>query len=78
MPPGFEWIFIVTYVFGAVFLHALIVLNVLAARGLPERRRRALCIVAAAVNCLQVPFGSVLGVLTLIVLTKPGVRDAFD
>jgi hypothetical protein len=32
----------------------------------------------AAVACIFVPFGTVLGVLTIIVLTRPSVRALFD
>jgi hypothetical protein len=54
-------------------------LLIVAARSLARRRRRTLCLVTAglaAVMCM--PFGTVLGIFTIIVLMRPGVREAFE
>lgn len=48
-----------------------------AGRCLRQRRRHLLCMVAAGIACLFMPFGTVLGVFTLVVLSRPGVRDLF-
>lgn len=48
-----------------------------AGRCLRERRRHTLCLVVAALECMMMPFGTVLGVFTLIALTKPQVRALF-
>jgi hypothetical protein len=48
-----------------------------AGRSLAERRRYTYCLVAAAVLCLFVPFGTVLGVLTIVVLVQPPVKALF-
>ena len=53
------------------------VLNVLAGHGLRNGRRWTLCFVVACLNCLQVPLGTVLGVFTLVVLNRTGVRARF-
>ena len=42
------------------------------------RRRRVLVIVAAAVSCLSVPLGLILGIFTFLVLNRPQVRAAFE
>ena len=34
--------------------------------------------VIAALECLSVPLGTLLGVFTLVVLSRPSVRDSFD
>jgi len=53
-------------------------LIIYAGRCLARRRRYTLCMVAAAISCLFMPFGTVLGIFTLIVLNKPSVRALFD
>ena len=50
------------------------VLNLLSGCFLLRRRHRIFSIVVAAFNCLQVPFGTVLGVFTIVVLTRDSVR----
>ena len=35
------------------------------------------CLVVAAVECIFMPFGTVLGVFTIIVLMRPGVKERF-
>lgn len=53
-------------------------LLVLAGRRLGARRSYTFCVVMAGVSCMFMPFGTVLGVLTLIVLLRPGVRELFE
>lgn len=48
-----------------------------AGRCLRQRRRHTLCLVVAALACMMMPFGTVLGVFTLISLTKPPVKALF-
>lgn len=50
---------------------------VAAGRFLVSRRHHTYCLVMAALACVFVPFGTVLGVLTIIVLMRPSVRTAF-
>jgi hypothetical protein len=49
----------------------------LAGRSLSERTRYTYCLVVAAVLCLFVPFGTVIGVLSIVVLVRPSVRARF-
>lgn len=49
----------------------------LAGRCLQRRRRYTFCLVMAALACIFVPFGTVLGVFSFIVLTRPEVRASF-
>lgn len=68
-------------VFGAVavlFILATAVLEFLVARRIVERRSRMLCMVVAALNCLNMPLGTVLGVFTFVVLCRPQVAASFD
>jgi hypothetical protein len=49
-----------------------------AGRFLQQQRRRTFCLVVAGAECLMMPFGTVLGVFTIIVLLRPSVRQLFD
>ena len=49
----------------------------LAGRSIKERRRHTFCMIVAAFNCLSMPLGTILGVLTLIVLQRPTVKPLF-
>jgi hypothetical protein len=53
-------------------------LVVLAGRSLAEQRRHTYCLVVAAILCLFAPFGTLLGVFTIIVLVRPSVRARFS
>jgi hypothetical protein len=44
---------------------------------LTKRKHRTFCMIAAALACLWTPFGTVLGVFTLIVLLRPSVMYLF-
>ena len=48
-----------------------------AGRHLRRRERHMFCVVMAGVMCAFAPFGTVLGVFTLLVLHRPTVKDAF-
>ena len=77
-PPAFlGWMFILAA--GAFILGgwAIAALMALAGRFLARRERRVYCLVVAAVECVWTPFGTVLGILTLIVLIRPSVIELF-
>ena len=48
-----------------------------AGRSLVAHENHKLCVVMAAISCAFTPFGTVLGVLTLIVLMRPPVQALF-
>jgi fumarate reductase subunit D len=48
-----------------------------AGRCIARRRRHTLCLVVAGVECTLMPFGTVLGVFTLVALLKPQIRALF-
>ena len=77
-PPAiFGWVFIV--IPGMIILGgwALAICVILTGRFLSQRRRHLFCLVIAGIECLMMPFGTVLGVFTIIVLTKESVREMF-
>ncbi len=53
-------------------------LLVFAGRCLMQRRRHTLCMVVAGLSCLCMPLGTVLGVFTLMVLSRAPVRESFQ
>lgn len=50
----------------------------LAGRNLARQRRYHFCLVVAAIACTLMPFGTVLGIFTIIVLMRPSVRALFE
>ena len=52
-------------------------LDLAAAKAIGERRSTTLIQVAAAVSCVGVPWGTLLGVLTFHVLSRPSVAATF-
>jgi TctA family transporter len=63
----------------AVFILGLVsaFLTYFAGRSLDERRRRIFCLVIAGLCCLQMPWGTVVGIATFIVLDRPSVKALF-
>ncbi len=52
-------------------------LVIYAGRSIANRRRRAFCLVMAAIESLFIPLGTILGVFTIIVLLRPSVVRQF-
>lgn len=77
-PPEFLNLFVWFYAFFAAMMIIGGVLNLLVANNLRKRRSRMFCMVVAGLNCLQFPFGTVLGVFTLVTLSRDSVRIMFD
>lgn len=45
---------------------------------LSKRKRYTFCLVVAGVECIFIPFGTVLGIFTIIVLIRPSVKALFE
>jgi hypothetical protein len=76
-PPFLGWVFVLFPLLFILTGWALASATAYAGRCL-SRRRRYYCFVVAAVEAaLCMPFGTVLGVFTIIVLVRPGVKVAF-
>jgi hypothetical protein len=50
---------------------------ILAGRFLARRVYYTFCFVMAALECIFVPFGTILGVFTIVVLQRPTVKEMF-
>ena len=76
-PAFFGWMFVI---FASVLITigwAFAALILLAGRFLAKRRHYMFCLVMAGVECLFMPFGTVLGAFTIVVLTRESVKRRF-
>lgn len=78
-PPPRElgWVFAGVGTFVMLFVWTIAALIIVAGRRLLQHRSRTFCLIVAALMCLSIPFGTILGVFTLIVLSRPSVRQLF-
>ena len=77
LPAMFGWIFIVIGVGLMLLGWAFAVFTILTGRYLVRKVHYLFCMVMAAIECMFMPFGTVLGVFTIIVLAKPSVKKMF-
>jgi hypothetical protein len=71
-------IFKVAYlVFGCWFLISVI-LNLVSGLFILGRKHRIFSLVVAAINCLHIPLGTVLGVFTIVVLIRQSVLELYE
>lgn len=77
-PPGFGWIFVVMGGMAVLVGWTIAGLLITAGRMIGRRRRHTFCFIVAALACLMMPFGTVLGVFSLMVLNRPTVKLLFE
>lgn len=65
------------YAAGALYLIVGAVLSLMSGRFMSRRKARTFSIVVAGLMCLQIPFGTVLGVFTIVVLTRESVMRLY-
>jgi hypothetical protein len=77
-PAALGWVFVglglFLFLLGAVFALVL----VLAGRSLSLRKHYWFAFVVACIECIFVPFGTILGVFTIIVLSRESVKALFS
>lgn len=76
-PAWFGLIFVVLASIIILFGWTFAVLLAIAGRSLSQRKRYTFCVVMAGIACFYMPFGTVLGIFTIIVLLRPSVRALF-
>jgi hypothetical protein len=77
-PPAFVgWMFVALAAVIIVFGIAFATLTFFAGRSIAKRKRYTFCLVMAAIECLFMPFGTVLGIFTIIVLIRDPVKQQF-
>jgi hypothetical protein len=76
-PAFFGWMFVI---FGSIAIllgWTLAALLITAGRFLARRKHYMFCFVTAAIECLWIPFGTILGVFTIVVLIRESVKQLF-
>lgn len=79
--PGVRWVGWLFILFPGMFIlvgMTLAVLQILAGKKLGDHRSKSFCQVVAAIECLMFPFGTALGVTTLVLLSQPENADSFE
>ena len=77
-PPAFLGLFFV--IFACIFIllgWAFAICLAYAGRCLGRRKKYTYCLVMAGVACMFMPFGTILGIFTIIVLMRPTVKTMF-
>jgi hypothetical protein len=69
-----------TVIPAVIILTGWVLAGFIAAAGyhLSKRQHYTFCLVIAGVECIFIPFGTVLGIFTIIVLVRPGVKALFE
>ena len=73
---GWMFLLVATIVFFVIAIFAI--LKIYAGICIARRKHRIFCYVVAALSCLSVPFGTLLGIFTFIVLSRPTVAELFE
>lgn len=77
-PPALVgWIFILFAVVFILITWTMAVLLIVSGKRLRQRRSHTFCLVVAAILCLNVPLGTILGVFTIVTLLKDSVKELF-
>lgn len=73
----FGWFFVILSSLFILFGLAMAVLMIVAGKKLKKRRSYTFCLVIAGIECLFMPFGTVLGIFTIVVLMRDPVKALF-
>jgi hypothetical protein len=77
-PPAFLcWLFVILGGFLILFGWAFAILALMTGGCIGRRKHYTFCLVVACIECLSVPFGTVLGIFTLLVLNRASVKELF-
>ena len=78
LPPVMGWIF--AGIGGFWVLAALIfgILTIVSGRYISQKRNKTFSIVIGAINCLFMPLGTILGIFTIVTLSKKEVVDLYE
>lgn len=72
------WLLIMAGAIAIILGESLAVLVLISAHKMSRRQARVFSIVIAAVSCLSVPLGTLLGIFTIVVLCRDGVRQQYE
>jgi hypothetical protein len=77
-PSCFGWLFVIMGAAIILIGWSTAACMIIAGRKLKKRKNRIFCTVVAGIECMLMPLGTILGVFTLIALSKDSVRELFD
>lgn len=77
-PPFFGWLFLGVGSFALLSGWSVAFCIFLAGRFIAQRKHHLFCLIIAGLSCMFFPFGTALGIFTLIVLLRPSVKAAFQ
>ena len=77
-PTMIGWVFVIIAGTIIVLGFGFAVMKFMVGVFLEKRRHRIFCMVVSGFSCLFVPYGTILGVMALLVLQRPGVKLMFD
>ncbi len=72
------WLFIIFACFFILIGLTMAILILINGRCIAKRKHYTFCQVMSGVECLFMPFGTILGIFTLIVLSRPSVKPLFS
>ncbi len=78
IPQGMVGMMLVMYCVIGVMALAIAGANILSGWFLRRKTHRVFSLVVAGLDCLQVPYGTVLGVFTILVLTRASVQHTYE
>ncbi len=76
-PAPLAWLFISLAIVLMAFGAALAVVMFLMGKYVKRRTRYNFCLIGAVFSCLFMPLGTALGIFTIIVLSRPAVKQMF-
>jgi hypothetical protein len=77
-PEAIFSIFIIFYIIAGAILVVIGVMNVMSGLFIRVRKNRTFSLVVAGIDCLQFPFGTILGVFTFVVLFRESVTAIYE
>lgn len=77
MPSEVVWIFLGALLLFLLVMAAIVTSKVLAGFWIRKREHRVATMVVAAIACLELPYGTLLGVATFIALARPSVKALY-
>ena len=80
-PPPPQWLGLIFIIMGSIFVlagWAAAICTFISGRYLSKRKNRMFSFVTAAILCAFMPFGTILGVFTIVVLSRESIRALYD
>jgi len=74
----FGWMFVVIPSILILMSWSVAILSIISGKKLARRKNYSYCFFVACVECLFMPFGTALGVFTIIVLSRESVKALFS